>query len=113
MLECAGDVCLYTLVVCSEWLFVVAFSTRCNCCDSYFASFNLTGYQSENRAVALKVINAVSAKCLPAVKDPGTVDRKLQERIQQHVLAPLAAEDQLFDEEECIQVVRTALKKGS
>ena len=42
MLECAGDVCLYTLVVCSEWLFVVAFSTRCNCCDSYFVSFNST-----------------------------------------------------------------------
>ena len=82
MLECAGDVCLYTLVVCSEWLFVVAFSTRCNCCDSYFVSFN-------------------STPTLPAVRDLGTVDRKLQERIQQHVLAPLAkaeAEDQLFDD---------------
>ena len=52
MLECAGDVCLYTLVVCSELLFAVAFSTRCNCCDfvsfnstccdSYFVSFNST-----------------------------------------------------------------------
>ena len=83
MLECAGDVCLYTLVVCSEWLFVVAFSTRCNCCDSYFVSFN-------------------STPTLPAVRDLGTVDRKLQERIQQHVLAPLAkaeAEDQLFEKE--------------
>ena len=61
----------------------------------------LAGYQSENRAAALKVIKAVSAKCLPAVRDLGTVDRKLQERIQQHVLAPLAkaeAEDQLFDD---------------
>ena len=42
VLECAGDVCLYTLVVCSELLFAVAFSTRCNCCDSYFVSFNST-----------------------------------------------------------------------
>ena len=38
VLECAGDVCLYMLVVCSEWLFVVDFSTHCNwkntvCCD--------------------------------------------------------------------------------
>ena len=59
----------------------------------------LAGYQSENRAAALKVIKAVSAKCLPAVSDLGTVDRK--SRIQQHVLAPFAkaeAEDQLFDD---------------
>ena len=47
------------------------------------------------------MIKAVSAKCLPAVRDLGTVDRKLQERIHQHVLAPLAkaeAKDQLFDD---------------
>jgi len=45
-----------------------------------------------------KAIKYVSAKCLRAVRDLGTVDRTLQERIQQHVLAPLAkaeAEDQL------------------
>jgi len=41
VLECAGDVCLYTLVVCSELLFVVAFSTCCNCCDSYFVTRTL------------------------------------------------------------------------
>ena len=83
MLECAGDVCLYTLVVCSEWLFVVAFSTRCNCCDSYFVSCKKKK-KTIVESKKCRLLNAVDGRLLqqcqqllsaPRVADPGAAER--------------------------------------